>query len=242
MRICTAATNGAKNSNNSNCVYFHCDSKRKLQYRPAAAAAARLFNSNTGGGGGFDEFSIETNNYPLLSRYLSKKKCSWILSSAEPSFSNQQSLSSSSSNTHRFIELKFERFSTQLANDYLYIFAGDSVYSPLIAALSGSQAASDEPSLAADSEALVSDIENERHTQENEDDDELEIDSNINDSSSNTMTTTNVKLAPLNVTFFNLNTLFLLFKTDVTSSYSILNNFKSTRFNNKPAGISIKYK
>lgn len=46
----------------------------------------------------------------------------------------------------------------------------------------------------------------------------------------------------LNVTLFNLNSLYLLFKTDVTSSFSILNNFKTTRFNNKPAGISIKHK
>lgn len=45
-----------------------------------------------------------------------------------------------------------------------------------------------------------------------------------------------------NVTLFNLNSLYLLFKTDVTSSFSILNNFKTTRFNNKPAGISIKHK
>lgn len=101
VRICTA-----KPTNDSDCLYFHCDSKRVIEFQPP---------NNP-------EFSIETNNYPLLSRYLSKKKCAWVLNHAGPS-------------QHRFIQLRFDRFATQLANDYLYIFAGDSVYSPLIAAL-----------------------------------------------------------------------------------------------------------
>lgn len=114
------------------CVYFHCDSKRIIRggdyyTRPSSSSSSSV-----------NEFSIETNNYPLLNRYLSKKKCAWILnnggvvgSPSSPQLLPFGQVKASNS----FIQLKFERFSTQLANDYLYIFAGDSINSPLIAAL-----------------------------------------------------------------------------------------------------------
>ena len=58
----------------------------------------------------------------------------------------------------------------------------------------------------------------------------------------------------LNITFFNTTSLYLLFKSDVTSTFSTLNSFASqteskpspTSFDNdedhKPGGVSIKYK
>jgi hypothetical protein len=98
----------------SKCVYFHCDSKRVMTSQAANEKQTASFH-------------IETNNYPLLNRYLSRKKCSWLLTTT----TNDTNATTTSS----FVQLKFERFSTQLANDYLYIFAGDSPYSPMIAAL-----------------------------------------------------------------------------------------------------------
>lgn len=111
--------------------------------------------------------------------------------------------------------------------------------------------ASDEPSLTADQET-TNDLENIRlensanGSADDDDDNEDELEGGEEEagasSADDPMSPVGLKLAPLNITFFNLNTLYLLFKTDLTSSYSILNNFKSIRFNNKPAGISIKYK
>ena len=58
----------------------------------------------------------------------------------------------------------------------------------------------------------------------------------------------------LNITFFNTTSLYLLFKSDVTSTFSTLNSFASqtepkpspASFDNdedhKPSGVSIKYK
>jgi hypothetical protein len=68
--------------------------------------------------------------------------------------------------------------------------------------------ASDEPSLSADRENLET-TENVVENRQLEEDDEEDPDALFG-----------VKLAPLNITFFNFKTLFLLFKTDVTSSSS----------------------
>lgn len=102
-----------------------------------------------------------------------------------------------------FIQLKFERFSTELSNDYLYIFAGDSTFSPLIAALSGTEMPSNEPSATADNEYDNSD---------------------------------------LNITFLNMTSIYLLFKSDVTSSYYKQAASTKEIEPNHPNGISIKYK
>lgn len=125
--------NKSSPSTDSKCVHFHCDSKKIIR------SNYTIKNRTTNG---FSEFSIETNNYPLLNRYLSRKKCAWLLDNlnepdldvknAHDTIVNSQNSAKRSGN---FIQLKFERFSTQLANDYLYIFAGDSVFSPLLAAL-----------------------------------------------------------------------------------------------------------
>lgn len=121
-RICNT------NQLDKECLYFHCDGKLSN-----FESNQIVFNKSA-------KIQIETNNYPLLKRYLSNKKCSWIL----------KNLNQNQSDEAPFIQLKFERFSTELSNDYLYIFAGDSIFSPLIAALSGTQMASNEPSLTAD--------------------------------------------------------------------------------------------
>lgn len=107
---------------NNKCVYFHCDSKKLILSNSSSNLVKNYL----------DNFSIETNNYPLLNRYLSKAKCSWILKNVND---QNDPIDSNKTQTNSFIQLSFERFSTQLANDYLYIFAGDSIYSPLIAAL-----------------------------------------------------------------------------------------------------------
>ena len=69
---------------------------------------------------------IETNNYPLLKRYLSNKKCSWILKNLNAIQSEQKTSNKSDDRDKTetdaslpFIQLDFERFSTQLSNDYL---------------------------------------------------------------------------------------------------------------------------
>lgn len=94
---------------------------------------------------------------------------------------------------------------------------------------------SDEPSLTAEQEA-TNDLEMLHEENDNNEDGFLEFSNefmNIEDTK---------KPTHINITLFNIDTIFLLFKTDVTSSFSILNNFKSIRFNNKPAGLSLKYK
>ena len=98
--------------------------------------------------------------------------------------------------------------------------------------------ASDEPSITADQE---SDSDAEDYKLDNEEEgDTIEIGKNIKP---NNLSFQSFKQSKsLDVTLFNLKTLFLLFKTDVTSAYSNLNNIKSSHFLNKPSGISIKYK
>ncbi|CAF0916193.1 unnamed protein product [Brachionus calyciflorus] len=167
-----------------NCVYYHCDSKQYI-----SSSFGDLNNQNS--------IPIETNNYPVLNRYLSKKKCSWILQ-------NKNYINKTNENS--FIQLNFERFSTQFFNDYLYIFAGDSIYSPLLAALSGTDSFSTNPS-------------------------ENKIQQNKLQSNSPT----------ISLTFFNVTSLFLFFKTDVLSSHSL---YKSIYLfdDAKPNGISVKHK
>jgi len=95
------------------CIYFHCDgkisnlieSKRHTQIHEHQNKSTRIL--------------IETNNYPLLRRYLSNKKCSWILKN----LNEIKTESFSSADSMPFIRLDFERFSTQLSNDYLYAFS-----------------------------------------------------------------------------------------------------------------------
>lgn len=102
----------------SRCLYFHCDSKQLIQSSAKNSTQSLL-----------EFYSIETNNHPLLDRYLARKKCSWILENVNFLHLSQEQ------QQKPIIQLNIERFSTQFANDYLYIFAGDSIYSPLIAAL-----------------------------------------------------------------------------------------------------------
>ena len=89
------------------CIYFHCNSKQLVTNQSS---------SNI----------IETNNYPQLSSYFSNQKCSWLLKSRNNN-NNKSSLP--------FIQLSFSRFSILHTSDYLYIFDGDSIYSPMIASL-----------------------------------------------------------------------------------------------------------
>jgi len=183
---CSKLCNNNNNNNNynKNCIYFHCDGKL------SSLIESKHSNSTK-------NFIIETNNYPLLERYLSNKKCSWILKNLNYNNNSEEDESLP------FIQLNIERFSTELSNDYLYIFAGDSIFSPLIAALSGTELASNEPSIEAD----------------------YDFDSDHNENT-------------FNITFTNITSIYLLFKSDVTSQ------FQSNKNNNnfKPNGISIKYK
>ena len=95
------------------CTIFHCDAKSLM-----------LVGAET-----TPTLSIQTNSYPQLERYMNGAKCSWIV---KLSYSNN----STRQPTH-LLAFTYERFATHLANDLLYIFAGDSLASPLIAILSG---------------------------------------------------------------------------------------------------------
>ena len=94
------------------CIYFHCNSKQLITNESSSSSANAI---------------IETNNYPQLSSYFSNQKCSWLLKSQTNNKNNKTSLP--------FIQLSFSRFSTLHTSDYLYIFDGDSIYSPMIASL-----------------------------------------------------------------------------------------------------------
>ena len=100
-----------------NCIYFHCASKMLIT------------NNNNNNESWFN--LIETNNHPYLTSYLMNQKCSWLLQ-RKSSFRKNSNFTEEAPT---FIELTFNRFSTLQASDYLYIFAGDSIYSPLIASL-----------------------------------------------------------------------------------------------------------
>jgi hypothetical protein len=147
VRICNNNNNSNKQLN-SNCIYFHCDSKLLVysdNYYLINKKLKNLINNNNSSYSNLSSnllfnnrnanFLIETNNYPLLNRYLSKKKCSWILKHRLKDKAKTKASKSTPFFSSPFIKLKFNRFSTQLSNDFLYIFAGDSIYSPLIAAL-----------------------------------------------------------------------------------------------------------
>lgn len=100
--------------NSKNCVFYHCDSKYLI--------TPNDYDSQ------FQKYKpIETNNYPTLDHYSKGKKCSWIL--LNTNYLNN------SSHHNNFINLNFDRFSTQFGSDFLYIFSGDSIYSPIIAIL-----------------------------------------------------------------------------------------------------------
>ena len=100
--------------NSKNCAFYHCDSKYLI--------TPNDYDSN------FQKYKpIETNNFPILNRYLSGKKCSWVLLNTNKI--------DNASNENNFISLNFERFSTRFGIDFLYIFSGDSVYSPILAIL-----------------------------------------------------------------------------------------------------------
>lgn len=78
---------------------------------------------------------IETNNFPDgLSQYLSGNECSWLLRNLN-SGKFQDINNNQISEFPPFTQLEIERFNTEFGNDYLYVFNGDSIYSPLIAAL-----------------------------------------------------------------------------------------------------------
>ncbi|RNA05464.1 hypothetical protein BpHYR1_018700 [Brachionus plicatilis] len=101
--------------NSKNCVFYHCDSK----YLVTPNDYDSIFQKYK---------PIETNNFPILNRYLNGKKCSWVL--LNTNYLNNSAIEKS------FINLNFDRFSTRFASDFLYIFSGDSVYSPILAILS----------------------------------------------------------------------------------------------------------
>lgn len=97
------------------CQYSHCSGKRSLVSTDVV------------------ENFIQTNNFPGLTRYLSNAKCSWILRNLN-SGKFQDINRNIESQFPPFIQLEIERLSTEFGNDYMYIFDGDSIYSPLIAA------------------------------------------------------------------------------------------------------------
>ena len=92
------------------CIYFHCDGKLSNLIESKRYTQIHEHHKST-------RILIETNNYPLLRRYLSNKKCSWILKNLNEIKTEPYS----SVDSIPFIRLDFERFSTQLSNDYLYI-------------------------------------------------------------------------------------------------------------------------
>lgn len=197
-----------KNKRREDCAYYHCDGKQLLV---VDSFSPGVHKDNV-------EFRIETNNYPELSRYLSRRRCAWILKNQkDTTANNQESGDIIQKLTIPFVRLGVSRFATEFNNDYLYIFAGDSIYSPLIATLSGSDLSSNEASLAADLEGV---IVSETKTQ-----------------SSDTV---------LNITLFHMKDAYFLFKTDLVSSLVSFNPyyFKSptagSSSSTKPAGVSIK--
>uniref|UniRef100_A0AAY4ETR7 Attractin n=1 Tax=Denticeps clupeoides TaxID=299321 RepID=A0AAY4ETR7_9TELE len=54
--------------------------------------------------------------------YKYKTKCTWLIEAAEP---------------NSIIRLRFDHFATECSWDHLYVYDGDSIYSPLLAAFSG---------------------------------------------------------------------------------------------------------
>ena len=111
-RVCSWSS--PRDDDDEQCTLFHCDAKSLMLVGAETTPA----------------LSIQTNSYPQLERYMSGAKCSWIV---KPSYSNN---SNTPQQTH-LLAFTYERFATHLANDLLYIFAGDSLASPLIAILSG---------------------------------------------------------------------------------------------------------
>ena len=111
VRVCGTETNGSR------CAYYHCDGK--------ASFASSDYSGSL----------IETNGQPLLEHYLSQKKCSWILRNLNSGDYKDVLNENLSAEFSPFIQLEIERFETEFGNDYLYIFAGDSVFSPLVASL-----------------------------------------------------------------------------------------------------------
>jgi hypothetical protein len=229
----TSSDNENNNNSTSNfsCEQFHCFGKL-------------LINSND-----LNAYSsIETNNYPALGRYLPKRKCSWILKNTN----NNESESSQEKNSISYITLTINRFATQFSNDFLYIFAGDSIYSPLIAVLSGPDLSSNEPSSIADNtlkwskNTLSSSVKrNSVRRQEeffkvlpNDEEEHDDLNTNLKENK------------PFNITLFNVKSLYLLFKSDVVSSLISLNpyfykhssNYLSSLNFDKPNGISINQK
>jgi hypothetical protein len=103
------------------CVYFHCDGKQLFSNDEESSDA------------------IETNNYPQLSRYLGRRRCAWILKYANANSTKGETVNDSDGLLQSvkipYAQLQIKRFSTEFANDFLYIFAGDSIYSPLVATL-----------------------------------------------------------------------------------------------------------
>jgi hypothetical protein len=111
----------------ADCVYFHCDGKQLFVADEPKSTS---------------EFVIETNNYPYLNRYLSRRRCAWILKSSSSNSRNATSDGGAKDSETLIqktniplVQLEIKRFATEFANDYLYIFAGDSIYSPLVATL-----------------------------------------------------------------------------------------------------------
>ena len=121
----------------SDCVFIHCDGKLTILSNETNIEKASYGNDDVSIDQAIDQTLrrtlIETNNYPTLNSYLKNKKCSWILKNLN--YENKNGESKTSSGHLPFIQLSFQRFSTEFGIDFLYIFAGDSIFSPLIAAL-----------------------------------------------------------------------------------------------------------
>ncbi len=88
--------------------------------------------------------SINTSN-SNLGQYLAGKRCSWLLRNLDSGKFKDLTLNPLVYEFPPFIQLEVHEFSTNFGNDYLYIFDGDSVYSPLIAAISGEAVSTPDP-------------------------------------------------------------------------------------------------
>ena len=117
------SSDGTKRCLNGECIRLNCPG---CKYSHCEGKASFVSTDEVGN-------FIQTNNFPELGRYLSSAKCSWILRNL-----NSGKFLDINRNIQSvfppFIQLEIERFSTDFGNDYMYIFGGDSIYSPLIAA------------------------------------------------------------------------------------------------------------
>ncbi len=122
-------------SDPDNCEFSHCTGKAYFTSSDPAAHSIHTSNANLG-------------------QYLATKRCAWLLRNLDSGKFNDLAHDLAEHEFPPFIQLEIDSFSTNFGNDYLYVFDGDSVYSPLIAALSGDAICTPEPSFTADTHIL----------------------------------------------------------------------------------------